>query len=603
MKTDHTPSRKPGRPVQKTFLRLLLPAFFFIACAISAPPSWGATASIEAVQPEKGFPAGGAYLLRFTVTVSESWFIHGLEESEGMLATRLDFPGEDPVRISQIRFPPPKKVRFPYLDQPIEVYDGGFTVSAALEVPGDAKPGRYRIEGVFFFQACSEATCRPPEEVRFPLEIEVLPPGAVAGGVEPPPADADAAAGDAAAKPGDGRWSGFWWTILGIFLGGLALNLTPCIYPLIPITVSYFGGKGGTLGGHPLLHGLFYIMGLAATNAALGAAASLSGGLLGAVLQSAWVLSGIALVLVLLALSFFGLWDLRLPPQLTRLAAKNYSGYFGTLFMGLTLGIVAAPCLGPFILGLLTVVGQKGDPVLGILYFTALSIGMGLPLTILGIFSGGLNRLPMSGDWMVWVRKLLGWVLIGMAAYMVFPLMPGSQARAALVAAILIAAGLHLGWIDRSGKGTGAFNIAKKTLGLVGILAALVYLYTGFQSRPGVPWVPYEPARLEEAASRRMPVILDFYADWCTPCRQMDATVFRDPEVVRLAEGFVPLKIDLTRRHPRQDELQQRYGLKGVPTIIFIGPDGNELEELRIESYTDKAGVLERMKRALGPPQ
>jgi thioredoxin:protein disulfide reductase len=394
------------------------------------------------------------------------------------------------------------------------------------------------------------------------------------------------------------HWSGFWLTILGIFVGGLALNLTPCIYPLIPITVSYFGGRGNSMEGHPFIHGGFYIIGLAITNAALGVIASLSGGLLGAVLQSSYVLVGIALVLVSLALSFFGFWELRMPSGVTSLVIKSYGGYFGTLFMGLTLGIVAAPCLGPFILGLLTVVAQKGDPVLGMIYFVALSVGMGLPLAILGIFSGTLNKLPVSGDWMIWVRKLLGWVLVAMAAYMVSPLIPGESIKAVLGAALLCATAIHLGWLDRSGKTARFFTVVKRSFGLLCVAGALIYLHSGLQTHEGIRWMPYEPALLQEAGKKGTPVILYFYADWCFPCRQMNSNVFTDPEVINLARQFVPLKIDLTRQHPQQEYLQETYGLKGVPTIIFLDRLGREQEELRIESYVDKDAMLNRMKKA-----
>lgn len=143
------------------------------------------------------------------------------------------------------------------------------------------------------------------------------------------------------------------WTMLGIFVGGMALNLTPCVYPLLPITVSYFGGKSGQGQGRLVFHGLFYLAGLALTNSTLGVAAALTGGLMGAMLQNPLVLAAVAAILVFFATSLFGFWELRLPGSLTRAAAKSYAGYFGSLFMGLTLGLVAAPCIGPFVLGLL----------------------------------------------------------------------------------------------------------------------------------------------------------------------------------------------------------------------------------------------------------
>ncbi len=197
------------------------------------------------------------------------------------------------------------------------------------------------------------------------------------------------------------------WTLLGIFVGGMALNLTPCVYPLLPITVSYFGGKSGQGQGRLLVHGLFYLTGLALTNSTLGVAAALTGGLMGALLQNPLVLITVAVVLVLLATSLFGFWELRLPGRLTQAASRSYAGYFGSLFMGLTLGVVAAPCIGPFVLGLLTWVASLGAPWLGFLVFFTLSLGLGLPLFILAMFSGSLEKLPRSGEWMLWVRVTL----------------------------------------------------------------------------------------------------------------------------------------------------------------------------------------------------
>ena len=206
------------------------------------------------------------------------------------------------------------------------------------------------------------------------------------------------------------------WTLLGIFAGGIALNLTPCVYPLIPITVSYFGGRSGRGVGRLLIHAGGYIGGLAFTNSLLGVVAAMTGGLMGVMLQNPAVLVLVAAILLFFASSLFGFWELRLPVSLTQAASKSYTGYFGSLFMGVTLGIVAAPCIGPFVLGLLTWVASMGNPYLGFIIFFTLSLGLGLPLFFLAMFSGQIAKLPRSGEWMLWVRKLMGWVLVGMAA-------------------------------------------------------------------------------------------------------------------------------------------------------------------------------------------
>ena len=227
-------------------------------------------------------------------------------------------------------------------------------------------------------------------------------------------------------------------------MGGMALNLTPCVYPLIPITVSYFGGLSGGSRRRLVAHGLFYLGGLAVTNTVLGVAAALTGGLMGAMLQNPVVLVVIAGILLVFATSLFGFWELRLPQSLTQAATKSYAGFFGTLFMGLTLGLVAAPCIGPFVLGLLTWVASQGSAWLGFAVFFTLSLGLGLPLFFLALFSGSLEKLPRSGEWMIWVRKLMGWVLVGLAVHFLRPLLPASWGII-LLGLIALAAGVHLG--------------------------------------------------------------------------------------------------------------------------------------------------------------
>lgn len=229
------------------------------------------------------------------------------------------------------------------------------------------------------------------------------------------PVDASPAGLDELGSPSDTSkplkgWA-IIWTLLGIFAGGIALNLTPCVYPLIPITVSYFGGRTNQSQRKLLVHGACYIGGLSVTNSLLGVTAAFTGGLMGAMLQSPIVLIAVAAILVFFATSLLGFWEMRLPYWLTQAASRSYAGYFGSLFMGITLGVVAAPCIGPFVLGLLTWVASMGNLWIGFFIYLTLSFGLGLPLFLLAMFSGKFDKLPRSGEWMIWIRKLMGWLL------------------------------------------------------------------------------------------------------------------------------------------------------------------------------------------------
>jgi len=389
------------------------------------------------------------------------------------------------------------------------------------------------------------------------------------------------------------------WTLLGILIGGMALNLTPCVYPLIPITVSYFGGRSGQGQGKLVAHGLFYLAGLAITNSTLGVIAALTGGLMGAMLQNAWVIAVIALVLLIFASSLFGLWELRLPQGVTQAASKSYAGYFGTLFMGLTLGIIAAPCIGPFVLGLLTWIASVGSPWFGFIVFFVLSLGLGLPLFILALFSGKIEKLPRSGEWMIWVRKIMGWVLVGMAAYFLRPLLP-KTASVILYSLIALAAGIHLALLDKSTARSAVFKLIKISVGLLCIGLALFLSGTLLMHKPSVDWQPYSVIVMEQAMQQNKPVIMDFYATWCAPCRELDEITFHDPRIVSASKQFLMIKIDLTTGDtPGYQKLLEVYNVKGVPTVIFLDGSGQERYDLRLVEFMKPSEFIVHMNKAL----
>ena len=363
-----------------------------------------------------------------------------------------------------------------------------------------------------------------------------------------------------------------------LFLSGIGLNLTPCVYPLIPITISYFGARSGQIKGKPYIHAIAYVAGISFTNSLLALLATFTGSMLGSILQKPYVIVFISVLLFILALSLFGYWEPKIPARLNQILRKEFSGYRGSFFIGLFFGIFAAPCAGPFIIGLMLYVLKQANPITGFLYFFALSLGMGLPIAILATFSGMINKLPSSGDWMLWVKRLFAWILVFMAFYML-RLILEEKLEKYLLSAVLFASGIDLGFLFRSVK----IGLFKKVFGISLILISFYLPIFCSNNEQKLNWISYEKEITQKVNPYKKPVLIDFSAEWCLLCSQMEKRLFQNPEIVNICKKFTLIKVDLTRQLPEQKELLKKFNIKGLPAIVFITKKGTFVMEGEIK--------------------
>ena len=545
--------------------------------------------------------AGGDLRLAVEISVDPGWHVNTDDPGdEFSWPTTVEFELPDGWLNPVVSFPAGEALEFEFSETPIMVWDETAVIIANLAVPETAA-GDLRLRVSVTAQACNNTQCLPPETVRTGVDITVSSAGSASRPINGAFFDrvVDAPSG-VSSQDGSSNLASksLPLLLLGVFFAGLALNLTPCVFPLIPITVGYFTQQTKDREGSAFPLALAYVLGIAVTYSVLGVLAALSGAIFGSALQSPWVVGLIVAVLLSLATSMFGLWELRVPSWASR-ASGGRTGVFGALIMGLVMGFVAAPCIGPFVVGLLTYVGQKGDPFLGFLLFFTLAIGLGVPYLILGTFTGAVNRLPASGMWMIGVRRVFGVILIAMAAYFAAPLMPGDSGRW-LMAGVLVMGALYLLVVDRTGHEQPTIDRVMRVLAAA-MLVAGVLMAPGLRSdntagEAGgghLEWQAYDAGSAQAAIAGGTPVIIDFYADWCAPCRELDEKTFSDQTVKDGLAGYQRFKVDLTRSSEANEALTTEYRIMGVPTVIVFS--GGE-EVFRITGFEPPERFLKRLQ-------
>jgi len=547
--------------------------------------------------------AGEELKFSLLISIKEGWHVHSNKPNDPSLIPSKVTLGDKKFLLSQVNYPKAKELKSDVSEKPLVVFEGDFEVTGSIKIPADAKSGKVKIPITFSYQGCNDKTCMPPSDAKNNIEVTIEGnAGAVKTEIEQPVKKDETKTtieqsksdvqtiSDAQVKQGDGQPAnqetktetsefesrGLLWNLVIIFLGGLALNLTPCVYPLIPITIGYFGGQTEGRTSKLFVLGLLYVIGLSITYSVVGVVTALSGSLFGALLQSTWVVVIICLIFVALALSMFGLYEFKLPDSWVMKAGGARSGRFGAFFMGLTMGIVAAPCVGPFVFSLITVVAKKADPFYGFIVFFVLSLGLGLPYLLLALFSGKLKNLPRAGLWMEAVKHIFGFVMIGMAIYFAAPLIP-REINKYLLPAYGILAALYILFFDKSANSSKGFKTFKTVLSIVVIIAAV---YTGWPVKEDHGnWQVYNEKTYSEAIGKEK-VIIDFWADWCIQCKELESFTFSDPRVKEVLKDFKAFRSDLTTANDETSKIYKYFKFTTLPTVIIFDSKGNEVKRI-----------------------
>ncbi len=500
--------------------------------------------------------------------------------------------------------------------------------TATLPVSGPATTARTKL--YVRYQGCADVgVCYPPVAKTFDVNLSG---GASTSVVNAPPADSGSPAAMSeqdriAASLGS---NSLWLTILS-FLGlGLLLTFTPCVFPMIPILSSIIAGQGTSVTTSKAFSlSLVYVLAMAMTYTVAGVLVGLSGENVQAMFQDPWIIGVFAGIFVLLSLSMFGFYELQMPgvvqSKLTALSNSQQGGtYTGVAIMGLLSALIVGPCVTAPLVGALIYIAQTGDAVLGGVALFALSMGMGVPLLIIGTSAGKI--LPKAGPWMDATKAVFGVLLLGLAIWLLERILPVAITMS-LWAVLLLISAIYLGALEPIREGASGWFRLWKGVGLVSLIAGVLLLIGAaagsnsmlqplkgvfsVASAPGQPAAATSHAsfvqvkglaELEQAIAsanaKRQTVMLDFYADWCISCKEMEAFTFTDPQVQAALSQTVWLQTDVTRNDDLDKALLKHFGLFGPPAILFFDHSGQERRNQRVVGFMEPQRFLRQVELA-----
>ncbi|MGE3972954.1 MAG: cytochrome c biogenesis protein CcdA [Bdellovibrionales bacterium] len=461
---------------------------------------------------------------------------------------KVKFKSIPEVQVFQIVATPSFKFEDKFSKKTREGIKGSSTVIVDLRFPSTMKPGAWKGEAQFTYQVCTDTYCMFPTTMDIPMEFTT---SLSTTGVNAPPST------DLLQNALN---RGMLYAFFFVFLAGILTSFTPCIFPMIPITLAIIGARSAATSRHTKFRGftlsLSYVLGIAVTYACLGMLAAKTGALFGSYLGHPLVVSAIALIFVIMGLSMYGLFEIKVPSFIAnRLSSsKTEAGYFGAFVTGLIAGIVASPCVGPVLVSVLTYVAESKNLIFGFSLLFVFALGLGQIFLVLGTFEGLLKKIPKSGSWMNGVKFIFGTTMIVMAFYYLQPILPPS--------------------LRFFSSATLSENVQK------------------------LDWQHYSDELLAKARSEQRPVILDFWADWCVACKELEVFTLTDNAVREKSKDFVLLKLDATNSTDEVNRLKNLYRVVGLPTMIFFDSNGKEKKELTLTGFENADAFLKRMKSA-----
>jgi len=557
---------------------------------VEKPPVEKLTASgylsVDKVQP------GSLFQIAVVVEIAEGWHVNANPAGEGLIGTEILFPDTPHLTFGEAVYPRGEVLKLGSIGE-APVYHDTITIGIQADLDQNAPIEPMTLDLELRYQACNDDQCLLPETLAFTVPIEIVSIAetiqrtntAVFNNIEFGAAPSSGSDDGTLARALSGGQ--VWLAFLLVFAGGILTSLTPCVYPLIPITVSVFGANESAGLFKSFLLSLVYVLGIVVTYSILGVAVASTGAVFGQIMANPWVVGFISLILVSLGLSMFGVFEIRLPYSVqNRLNTVGGTGFAGAFAMGTVAGVIAAPCTGPALAVVLTYIATTGSLFLGFWLMFTYALGMGLLFIGIGTFSGLLSAMPRSGGWMYVLENIFGIAIITMALYFLKDVFPPLQdfLQNSLpffaVAGGLLLIGLWLSKLTQRFSGISRRAQFQKACGfLLAVLA--VYMFVGGIQEPAGPhldWVYDETEGLEIAKREDKLVMLDFYASWCAACKELDHKTYADPAVAAKLANYVNIKLDFTRSSETTEALTEKYQIPGLPVVIFMDAEGRVLK-------------------------
>ncbi len=520
------------------------------------------------------------------------------------------------ISFKNLHFPTGKVKKDPAFGQ-VEVYYGQNSASGPI-VSSDPNLKEFNLNVAY--QGCKEGSvCYPPIKkllaVTLPVSFD-LQASKSSSNNEPLLSEQDSITQKLKDK-------NLLFNIISFFGFGLLLSLTPCVFPMIPILSGIIVGEGSRITRtRGVTLSLSYVIAMALTYAVLGIIAGLFSLNLQAASQNVWVLSLFSAVFVFLALSMFGFYELQLPSSWqSKLSPKHGAANRGTLkgaaIMGVLSAIIVGPCVAPPLAGVLFYISQTGDALLGGFALFAMGLGFGVPLLIIGATSGEL--LPRAGAWMESIKRFFGVVMLGVAIWFLERVLTESMVLI-LWATLFITTAIFIGALDRIESATTQWQRLWKGLGLVMLVYGVILIvaaangggtvlspFTQQSNLATVETLPFSyvvsleelDKELQQAKSDNKPVMLDFYADWCVVCNEMESYTFSDPSVREALNQFTLLKVDVTKNNNLDKAFLKQFDLFGPPAILFFNTNSTEIKSLRLVGFVKAKPFLEHLNKAI----